>query len=77
VAGILYRTPEHSSRGLGGTGWLSRCPSCLKPIAIYDEWIEVNGSFVHASCARQGEYAEPPSPGWAEAEELARNRKAS
>jgi hypothetical protein len=72
----VYRVPEHRKRGLGGTHHLSRCPSCLKPIAIYDEWIEVNGSFVHANCARQGEYEETPSPGWAAAEELAR-RKAS
>ena len=71
----MQRASENSLNGGGRPGRLSRCPSCLKPVAIYEEWIEVNGSFVHAACARQGEYEVAPTPGWTEAEELARARQ--
>jgi hypothetical protein len=70
----VYSAGAHRNGGLGGSDRLSRCPSCLRPVAVYEEWVEVNGSLVHASCARQGEYEELPSPGWTEAEELARTR---
>jgi hypothetical protein len=71
VSETIRRTTRPTKDHAGRSYVVSRCPGCLQPIAVHDDWIDVNGCLVHASCAGGGVYEVTPSPTWAEADVIA------